>query len=172
MKYLVLLLVSFSLSNFRAQTTTPTLEETISWIEGKMDFSHPMIIGGTARSSVKIDKKTKVLTYQNTYFTPGKPTQTTTYFVPLKSINPNNIRVQESNGDYWVHIYTNNNKYDIKWQSQYDYQSQPDPTTTTHNTISFMIPRSELDATPDFANRLKTALSHLIKLCGGTGEKF
>lgn len=172
MKYFIFLTVFLSHTAFNWQSPQPTIEETISWIEGKMEFSHKMPIGGTVRSSVKIDKNTKILKYQNIYLIPGKATQTTIYIVPLKSINPNNIRIEEYEGDFWVHIYTSNNKYEIKWQSQFDNQSEPDPATTKHKTISFMIPHAELDATPDFANRLKTALSHLVKLCGGTGEKF
>jgi hypothetical protein len=155
-----------------AQGSDATLDETVSWIEGKLNFyDHDKFIPHSI--SVKFDKATKVLKFTTIFREKeGNPRQYIVRYIPLKQINPNNIYIQENDeGYYWVNFYSNN-KNVIKWESWFVNEGEEKKIILMENNFQFRIPPSENLKNPDLAIRLKKAMIHLIKLCGGTGEKF
>jgi hypothetical protein len=170
---LSLLFICFFVPRSFAQGDDATLDETVSWIEGKLNYyDYDKIVPHSI--SVKFDKATKVLKFTTIFREKeGNPRQYVVRYIPLKLINPNNIYIEENEeGYHWVNFSSNNNKNVIKWESWFVNEGADKKTILMENNFQFRIPPSENLKNPDLAVRLKKAMIHLIKLCGGTGEKF
>lgn len=155
------------------QTTQPTLDETISWIEGKLNYYDG---SGVVKSQieVKFDKSTSVLKFKTIFYNSkdGSPHQIVIRYIPIKQMNPNNIQIQESEGTFWLYLYSNDSKNVIKWESWFVDKGDETKTILMEDSAFFVIPPDENAKNPDLANRLKKAFVNLIKYCGGTGEKY
>ena len=171
MKNLIIAIL-ISASTF-GQTTQPTLDETISWIEGKLNYYDG---SGFVKSQieVKFDKSTNILKFTTVYYNSkdGSPHQIVIRYIPIKLMNPNNMLIQEGEGTYWLYLYSNDNKRVIKWESWFVDKGDETKTILMEDNLFFRIPADENAKNTDLANRLKKAFSNLIKYCGGTGEKY
>ena len=168
---IILIVLTFANKNF-SQENSATLDETVSWIEGKLNYLSRNSIGAS-EIKVKYDKTTKTLKYTTLYMNSDlTPKQYSIYYLPVKSINPNNIQITEKDGTYWLYLYSNNDKDSFKWESWFIKDGPEKKLTYMEANIFFVIPPEIIAKETNLPERLKKAFIHLIKLSGGTGEKF
>lgn len=166
---LLLLLLPFK--SIGQDKNNATLDETISWIEGKLNFTDNSLTGRT-RNDVIFDKITNTLKYTRIYLNPDfSVNQYYITYIPMKNANPANIKISQNDGRYWVYLYSNDSKPIFKVESWFANEASNKLVMLYPETyITFS--SNELEKTPNLPERLKIAFIHLIKLCGGTGEKF
>lgn len=172
-KILLIILITLTLLNKNfSQENNATLDETVSWIEGKLNYLSRNGLGAS-EIKVKYDKVTKTLKYTTLHMNSDlTPNQYSIYYVPVKLINPNNIQITEKDGTAWLYLYSNDDKDSFKWESWFVKEGAEKKLTYMEAKIFFNIPPDVIAKNPELPQRLKKAFIHLIKLSGGTGEKF
>lgn len=171
-KTLILICILTTTNKFFGQQNNATLDETIEFIEGKLDLfeSFPP---APKKLEVKFNKSTKVLSHKIYYWeTDFKKAAFSYYEIPITKINPNNIFIKEIFGVYCIYLYTNNNSKVISDRFYYPGEDYNKIKPFMVSEISFCIPADVILKDPHLPERLKSAFIHLIKLCGGNGEKF
>jgi hypothetical protein len=171
-QFLLLICIFTTANKFFGQQSNATLDETIEFIEGKLDLfeSTPP---APMKLEVKFNKSTKVLKHKRTHLKTDFQKENYFYYeIPITKINPNNILIKEVNGVYWIYLYTNNNSKIISERFCYPGEDSNKIKPFMVSEISFRIPADAVIKDSDLPERLKNAFIHLIKLSGGTGEKF
>ena len=175
MKIKIILTAAFLLTLIfknSAQENTATLDETIEFIEGKLqifDAAPPAPIEYKA----KYNKLTKILEVKVRHLaTDFKKESFFLYEIPITKINPDNIQITETYGVYGLYLYTNNNADVISERFYYNGEDPKKIKPFMVSKMTFKIPADEVVKNPNLPERLKKAFIHLIKLTGGKGEKF
>lgn len=175
MKLRIILISTFLLTfiyKYNAQEKNATLEETIEFIEGKLqifDAAPPAPL----KYEAKYNTLTKILEVKVTNLaTDFKKETFFLYEIPITKINPDNILITETFGVYGLYLHTNNNANVISERFYYNGEDPKKIKPYMVSKMTFKIPADEIVKNPNLPERLKKAFIHLIKLTGGKGEKF
>lgn len=171
-------IILFALTKFSfSQDNNANLDETTAWLQSKLNFYYYDNLDNKTKLDVAFDKKTKSLTVtRTTKLKDSENLKISVTTIPMKDIDPNNIQVKEdvyNPGNYWLILKVNNAQFLIKWKTkQVGKPTDLDNFLHSEKDIQFYIPKNEIARNDNLHNRLKTSFIHLIKLCGGKGEKF
>ena len=156
-----------------------TKRETVEWIKSRVDYFR-----GTDKHSffnkielIKYDYEADTLFYKVQHFNNGKAHDGYRIdAIPLKDINPDRIRVVDLMGDdgMGIELYTNNGGELIKSHLyRIGENSDRKSMTLKYKQVTIFFPKSVIEREgTDLPSRTVKALTHLIKLAGGQGEKF
>lgn len=165
-------LLSFQNRNF-SQNSNPSIDETIEWIESKMNFSDINILNEHYSFKINIDKKKKEMIIEKIIKQSDGSYRHEVHYLPIQKIDLNNIQIKESDGDYFISLFAINNNHNTFRQESWNDKDKPNDKITLHDSEeNFVISSYQNKKNPNLPERFKTALINLIKLYGGKGEKF
>jgi hypothetical protein len=137
----------------------PTLKETIDFLKPKL--SQTFYNSGYAECTFEFDYKTNTITYTKKGTTGIKNNVEFTfiYKIPLKMVNLKDIAYYDFGSN--IELKINNEEKLITFDNTYDGSRSVEKRATASITINKW----------DF-EKIKEALIHAIRLCGGKGEAF
>lgn len=157
--FIILILVNIKLY---AQSNNATIQETFEWLKGKLDM-----IDSDYSRTLSFDKSNCTLIVESV-----KTDQVAPYIaketIPISKVDPSSITISEAYYAIFISFKIIGDKElihrvvtETKWDKINDVWD---------NSTSFHLPLSVKQN--NIPERIKTALKHLIKLCGGKQEKF
>jgi hypothetical protein len=172
---LILFILPFTLPVFGQNGATK--KETVEWLKSRLDFNAQWEEKTYHRLElVKYDYTNDTLFYKVHHIYGGKPhTGYRIDAIPMRDINPDRIRIVTmigNTGDMGLELYTINGKKSI--QSYVGFERDVGkPMKLDYDMVTLYFPKSVISTQGvEITQRAANAVKHLIKLSGGTGEKF
>lgn len=155
-----------------------TKKETVEWLKSRLDYNaqweekhyHELKV-------IKYDYQNDTLFYKVHYIYGDKPhSGYRVDAIPMRDINPNRIRIVNmigNSGDMGLELYTNYGKESIKSYLSFDSEGNPTGKPLDYKMVTLYFPKWVISTQGvEITQRAAKAVKHLIKLAGGTGEKF
>lgn len=171
----LLLLFTLSLAINCFSQNNASKQETVSWIKSRLNYNKQWEEKTyESLDVVKYDFNNDTLFYRVQYTWGKKDGGHRINAIPIKDINPERIIITRSTGDEGdlrIELYTNNGKKSIK--ELLKGSANDEYITLYRDKTPLYLPKAKLDMEGyNLPERIVNALKHLIKLAGGSGEKF
>lgn len=171
---LKLIVFSIFILAFKQEDKQPTLQETLSWLKSKLEYSYEKQLGDCLHKEnhfVKFDSQKHLLTVIDSNVFCGK-FQITTQIINLSDIDPNSVYVKKlepSNRFYQLKLKVTNNKEKI----YYKLENEGEKTTTFYaGNYTLNIPDAIIENDENLPDRLTKALKRAATLSGGKKEAY
>ena len=181
MKNALIVLICFGFA-FSSYSQDASREETMDWIEGKYgDYQRNYLKEPDFKDSytdvvkLSFDRAENVLIYEISSFQEGSAVKNgltrSIFRAPLSDLNPEEIELgyYPNSEDVTIKLVTTNQKKSIIrqfWKGEEGGKFDP------VDSLTFCLSQQLLKDFENLPERTKKALEHLIRLCGGEGEKF